>query len=245
MGARDRRLRVAAGTAALALLPLAGCGDGAGDAATSTASDSQSSAAVASQPPLSASPPSETELSPGWDASPDGPAPTPDAKLGDAALKALLRTRATASDGPEQCGPRDVRAQLVGFDAAAGHRYTSLVVRNTSDRTCRVDGIPGLGARGEWGHRFTLTVAPGIPISDHAGPVTLKPGTRASAALEWTGELAGSGAERASMLVVQLASGQVPVRVPARLTGLPAGASDSLDVGMLSTLRISPFEAGD
>lgn len=242
MGAGERRLRAAAGTAALALLPLAGCGGG--GAATSTASDPQP-AAVASTPPLSASPPSETELSPGWDQSPDGPSPTPDSALDDAALKALLRTRATASDGSGQCGAQDVRAQLVGFDAAAGHRYTSLVVRNTSHRTCRVDGIPGLGARGEWGHRFTLTVEPGVPVSDHAGPVALKPGMRASAALEWTGELAGSGAERASMLVVQLASGQVPVRVPARLTGLPAGASESLDVGMLSTLRISPFEAGD
>jgi len=229
---------------ALTLLPLAGCGDANSDAATSTAADPQSTT-TASQPPVTAGEPTETELPPGWDEKPDGPSPTPDGDLDDAALKALLRTRSTASDGPDHCGPQDVRAQLSGFDAAAGHRYTSLVVRNDSHRTCVVDGVPGLGARGEWGHRFTLTVQPGVPVSDHAGPVTLRPGARASAALEWTGELAGSGAERASMLVVQLASGQVPLRVPARLTGVPAGTSQSLDIGMLSTLRISPFEASD
>jgi len=225
----------------LAVAALAGCGD---TNVAVTAPDPSVTPST-STPPLSASPPSETELSPGWDQKPDGPAPTPDGDLDAAALKALLRTRSTAADGPDHCGPQDVRAQLVGFDAAAGHRYTSLMVRNDSQRTCVVDGIPGLGARGEWGHRFTLTVEPGVPVSDHAGPVTLRPGDRASAALEWTGELAGSGAERASMLVVQLASGQVPVRVPARLTQLPAGADDTLDVGMLSTVRISPFEASD
>lgn len=227
----------------LALAAFAGCGDA--NEAVSPPGPSLTASPPSSQPPLSASPPSETELSPGWDASPDGPSPTPDTKLDGAQLKALLRTRSTASGGSDRCGPQDVQAQLVGFDAASGHRYTSLMVHNTSRRTCVVDGIPGIGARGEWGHRFTLTVEPGIPISDHAGPVTLSPGARASAELEWTGELAGSGAERASMLVVQLASGQVPVRVPARLSDLPAGVSDALDVGMLSTIRISPFEAGD
>ena len=119
------------------------------------------------------------------------------------------------------------------------------MVRNVSHRTCVVEGIPGLGARGGWGHRFTLTVQPGTPISDHAGPATLAPGARATASLEWTGELAGHDAERVSMLVVQLAAGQVPVRVAARLTGLPDGVEQTLDLGMLSTVRISPFEASD
>jgi len=131
----------------------------------------------------------------------------------------------------------------VGFDAAAGHRYTSLVVRNVSHRTCIVEGIPGLGARGGWGHRFALTVKPGAPISDHVGPAKLAPGVRASASLEWTGELAGHDAERASLLVVQLAAGQTPIRVPARLAGLRAGVEQSLDIGMLTTISISPFEA--
>jgi hypothetical protein len=74
-----------------------------------------------------------------------------------------------------------------------------------------------------------------LPITPGAGPVSLDPGAEA-AVLEWTGELAASGAERASILVVQLAQGQGPIRVPA------VESSQSLDLGMLSTLKVSPFE---
>ena len=191
-------------------------------------------------PPLSAGAPSESELPPGWDESPDGPAPAADADLSDAELTALLRTRSSATDDHDSCGPAEVTARLSGIDAALGHRYTSLVVTNTSSRACIVEGVPGLGARGAWGHRLTLTVQRASP-SRSDRPVRLAPDAEARALVEWTGELAGHGAERASLLVVQLASGQVPVRVPARLTEVPAGA-DSLDVGMLTTIRLGPFE---
>lgn len=193
------------------------------------------------KPPLSAGPPSESELSPGWDESPDGPAPTADADLSDAALTALLRTRSSSTDGDESCGPAEVTARLSGVDAALGHRYTTLVVKNTSSRTCVVEGVPGLGARGEWGHRLTLTVERGTPASASAGRVRLVPGAEAQALVEWTGDLAGHDAERASLLVVQLASSQVPVRLPARVTDVPAGAG-GLDVGMHTTMRLGPFE---
>ncbi|WP_164477855.1 DUF4232 domain-containing protein [Nocardioides pantholopis] len=193
------------------------------------------------QPPLSAGPPSEEELSPGWDETPDGPPPTPDSDLPDAALRELLRSRASSADGARSCGPGDVAARLSGIDAALGHRYTTLVVRNTASRACIVEGVPGVGARGSWGHRFTLTVEPGTSVSGSTGPVHLDPGEEAQALVEWTGELAGHDAERASLLVVQLAAGQVPVRVPASITGVPEGEAD-LDVGMLTTLRVGPFE---
>jgi hypothetical protein len=68
----------------------------------------------------------------------------------------------------------------------------------------------------------------------------LEPGGEARALVEWTGDLAGHDAERASLFVVQLASGQVPVRVPARITGVPAGEG-GVDVGMFTTLRVGPF----
>jgi hypothetical protein len=207
-----------------------------------SAAPAQTTAPSPVQPPLSAGPPSESELSPGWDETPDGPSPTPDAALSDAALTRLLRTRASDADADGRCGPDDVSAVLSGFDVGLGHRYTSLVVTNTSSRTCTVAGFPGVGARGEWGHRFTLTVERGTSVSGSSGPVRLAAGDRAQATVEWTGELAGHDAERASLLVVQLASGQVPVRVPARLTDVPADRDPSLDVGMLSTLRVGPFE---
>lgn len=81
-----------------------------------------------------------------------------------------------------------------------------------------MEGVPGLGARGEWGHRFTLTVETGTSLSGSAGPVRLEPDAEARSLVEWTGELAGHGAERASLFVIQLASGQVPARGAARLT---------------------------
>jgi hypothetical protein len=74
--------------------------------------------------------------------------------------------------------------------------------------------------------------------------VRLVPGGEAQALVEWTGDLAGHDAERASLFVVQLASGQVPVPLPARIGGVPAGEGD-VDVGMFTTLRLGPFEHGD
>ena len=190
---------------------------------------------------MTAGAPSESELSPGWDETPDGPPPTPDADLPDAALTALLRTRGSLADGAESCGPAEVTARLSGVDAALGHRYTSLVVKNTSSRACVVDGVPGIGARGEWGHRLTLTVERDMSVSGATGPVRLVPGGEAQALVEWTGELAGHDAERVSLFVVQLASGQVPVLLPARITDVPAGEGD-VDIGMLTTMRLGPFE---
>ena len=217
-----------------ALLALSACGTG------ESVEPARQATLSPTQPPLTAGTPSESELSPGWDETPDGPAPTPDADLSDAALTALLRTRGSVADGDESCGPGDVTARLSGVDVALGHRYTSLVVTNTSSRACVVEGVPGVGARGDLGHRLTLTVERGAAVSGSSGPVRLAPGGEARALVEWTGDLAGHDAERASLLAVQLASGQVPVRVPARITDVPAGEGD-VDVGMFTTLRVGPF----
>lgn len=221
------------------VLAVSACG---ADPSAARGGAATASSAPTVAPPLTAGPPAESELPPGWDQAPDGPAPTPDGDLSDAALRKLLRTRASSVDGDDRCGPGDVSARLSGFDAGLGHRYTELVVTNRSSRRCVVEGVPGIGGRGAWGHRLTLTVERGTSTSGVTAPVRLAPGEEASAVLEWTGELAGHGAERASLLVVQLAAGQTPVRVPARMTDLPAGMDDVPDVGMLSTVRLGPFE---
>lgn len=209
---------------------------------TMTACTGDESAAPQSQPPLTAGAPEESELGSGWDEAPDGPPAKPDADLSDDELTQLLRTRASATDGAEMCTPTDVKALFSGFDMAAGHRYTTLVVTNTSSRNCVLDGVAGVGARGEWGKQFKLTVEPGRTVTGQpGGPVRLAPGAEAKSLVEWTGELPGNDAEVASLFVVQLAAGQVPLRVPAKLDGLPAG-EDHLDVGMLTTMRLGPFE---
>lgn len=221
-----------------AALPLSACG---ADVSATPGRADESTTPSPSQPPLSAGPPSESELAPGWDESPDGPAPTPDGDLSDRALTRLLRTRASSADGGARCGPADVTALLSGLDVALGHRFTSLVVTNASSHSCVVEGVPGFGARGDRGHRFTLTVERGTSVSGSEGPVRLAPGEQAQALLEWTGELAGHDAERASLLVVQLATGQVPVRAQTVISDVPAGQGNTLDLGMLTTVRLGPF----
>lgn len=191
-------------------------------------------------PPLTAGPPSEEDLAPGWDEPGDGPSPEPIERLSEDELRRLLRTRASVPTTADSCGSGEVEAALVGFDVALGHRYTSLKVRNTSEVPCEVEGVPGVGARGLWGSTFQLTVEPGLTNSTHRGPVTLAPGQEALATVEWTGALAGAEEERAATLVVQLAQGQVPLAVPALL---PPEAGP-VDIGMMTTLRVGPFVPG-
>lgn len=193
------------------------------------------------EPRGTTAPPGLDEASAGWDERPDGPSPTPDAQLDDAALTALLRTRASVRAGERSCRPDQVRLSLESFDAATGHRFTQVVVRNTSADTCVLEGIPGIGVRGEWGKRFVPEVRPDDGPTGGVRPsvVELAPKARAVAALEWTGALAGAQSEKASLLVVQLAGGQVPWPVPARI----GTSTEPLDIGMFTTLDVSPFVA--
>lgn len=216
-------------------LPLAACAEEAPDPVA------DASAPVA-EPSGTTAPPGLDEASAGWDERPDGASPTPDAQLDDAALTALLRTRASVPAGERSCRPDQVRLSLKSFDAAAGHRFTQIVVRNTSADACVLEGVPGIGVRGEWGKRFVPEVRPddGPTGGVRSSVVELAPRARAVAALEWTGALAGAGSEKASLLVVQLAGAQVPVPVPARITDSPG----PLDIGMFTTLDVSPFVAG-
>lgn len=178
------------------------------------------------------------EVSPGFDEQLDGPPPAKDDEVDGAALTALLRTRSSVA-GDGHCTRDEVFVALEGFDMSLGHRYSRIVVRNDSDRSCVVDGVPGIGVRGAWGSRFV----PEVRHTDRdvngelvtAEPVRLEPGERAAAGIEWTGDLAGAESEQASMLVVQLARGQVPVAVPAFAAGKP------VDIGQFTTIVLGPF----
>ncbi|WP_170219234.1 DUF4232 domain-containing protein [Nocardioides litoris] len=169
----------------------------------------------------------------------DGPQ-VPDDRLDDRRLLALLRTRAASAATPETCGRVDLRAGLEGLDAASGHRFTSLVVRNVSSRTCAVEGRPGVGGRGLSGRTLRLHVSEGLDSSGHRGPVDLAPGEEAASLVEWTGELAGAETDRVSMLVFQVARGQAPLTVPGRIAGDPAEA-EPIDIGPRSTVKVARF----
>lgn len=126
---------------------------------------------------------------------------------------------ATGPSKCDSCDADDVTYDLVGLDAAAGSRYSTLVVTNSSAGACSVSGYPGLGARGAWGHKFML-VTEQTPVAggpDTTPVITLAPGESAGTTLMWTGDLAARGTEPLAALVLQLAQGQ-----PARPVALTA-----------------------
>lgn len=156
--------------------------------------------------------------------------------------RALVRLPASEPGAAGACGPADVRAELRFDDAAAGHRYGTITLTGAADEPCRLQGYPGLGARGAWGHPFTPQVAqvpfgPGFQHGEEAMVATdlsLGPGRTAVVRLEWTGALGGAESEPLGDLVLQLQADQAPLRV--------AGADDAAsDIGAFSTLRVGPF----
>lgn len=186
-----------------------------------------------------------TRIEPPPDADrPDGPAPVPDRDLTAADLTGLIRQPASDPVDDRRCTPADVRLSLSGLDAAAGHRYAQLVAAAAGDRTCELRGWPGLGFRGAWGTAFPVIaeqVRPtigrvGVPVADPGVAVSLPPGGRAVADLEWTGALAGNRQERTSLIAVQFADGGAAAALP-----VPAGSQ--IDLGAETTVRIGPWGA--
>lgn len=224
-----RRSGWASGIAGLTL--LTGCQSSPEAPSAADPSNGESPAAGSPSDP-GGQPPEPTESS---------SAPTPDDQLTDRQLRALLETTASVRQAPGMCTAYHVEAQLMGNDAASGHRYSSLVVRNTSQRTCVVQETPGVGGRGTSGERLDLEVGKGTPEDSYPyqGPVRLGPGDAAWARIEWTGNLPGSGSERASLLVFQLAKGQVPVSVEARRAEDPPG--EYVDIGSGTTVKVGRF----
>ncbi|MET0820210.1 MAG: DUF4232 domain-containing protein [Aeromicrobium sp.] len=188
--------------------------------------------------------PSEGVLTPGFDQEPDGER-VPDASLSPADITGLLRIEATSRAGRDTCTGEQLSTVIDNLDAAAGHRYGRLLLTNTSDRPCSIEGYPGIGARGAWGNTLQLAAEQREPRDGVVTPgqVMLAPGDEAVADLEWTGELAGAESEKASMIAVQLGRGQDAFGIPAVAavaadSGAQSGDSVPLDIGMLTTVRI-------
>ena len=91
-------------------------------------------------------------------------------------------TASTASG--TRCRAGDLSAALIARDSAAGNRYATLVLTNTSRRTCTVFGYGGLQLADASRHPI-----PTIQRRDPMHPpslIRLEPGIKASALLHWS-----------------------------------------------------------
>lgn len=229
-------------------LVLAGCSSDAVDSVVSSFSS------------ISVSPNSQIEPSAGWNQAPDSSV-TPDSELSVSDVDGILRLTATdpSASVADACTGDQLEFALGPADAAAGHRYSSLVATNVSSASCSLVGSPGIGVRGEWGNTFLLDASHrnidpnSTPSSGDVVVVTLGAGESAAADLEWTGSLRGAEDEPLSTFVVQLTSDQHAILfAPPDADDVASGSSDAatsaddgvaltrdtVDIGMFTTVRV-------
>ncbi|MFB9796560.1 DUF4232 domain-containing protein [Arthrobacter citreus] len=105
---------------------------------------------------------------------------------------------------PGWCTGNEVLSTIGGWDAATGHRGARIVIQNTGDRTCTLQGYPDLAFEDTEGWAMGITAVHGgsFMTQDTAGgPVSLGPGQAASADIGWNGT-AGAGMSRVGTLLV-------------------------------------------
>ncbi|WP_067455913.1 DUF4232 domain-containing protein [Actinomadura macra] len=100
---------------------------------------------------------------------------TPGASQGGAGTGPATNPRAL------RCTTPMLKASLTDYDAGAGQRYLTLVLTNTSSRSCTTGGWSGLAQAGANGAIRTQVVREGT-----AHTITLSPGGSAYEKLHWT-----------------------------------------------------------
>jgi hypothetical protein len=93
------------------------------------------------------------------------------------------RAAAAAVHKPPRCRTSQLSAQLVAGSPGAGQRYATLVLTNTSRRTCRVFGYEGMQLLDGAGHNVPTNVVRVAKSKRHR--VVVAPSGAASAALHW------------------------------------------------------------
>jgi len=167
---------------------LAALAVGAALTATGCTADSGSSSAA----PVSAEHKASRTASPSPDAPETSPSVAPQATTAQGADgtdaagsgKQNPGKRGSGKAGTPWCATDAVSTSLRPGQPAAGNRYATLVLRNTSGAACRTQGYPGLQLTGKSGREIPTDV-----VRDHSRApqlVTLAPGDRASARLHWT-----------------------------------------------------------
>lgn len=222
----------------MAALLMAGC---AADDDAETAEPEESSSPSASVIlPSEIGQATEAEIGQDWMAGPDINTPE-EHELSDEERLEHIRLGATHPHIAETCAAEELSAQVHYSDAAMGTRGGSILLRNDAEQDCTLQGHPGIGARGEYGHLSHNEISQTV-TAEEPSFVRLGPGEIAVVPLIWTGELAGAESEWVETLYVQLAQDQVPVVADVD-KDLVVNAEDAApDIGMTTRIRVEPFE---
>lgn len=189
---------------------------------------------------------------------PDSDAPIPLAELDQEQVNSIIQVGARGENRSDYCAAKDLRFRLGSFDAAAGSRFSQLVVVNDSNSTCLLAPIPGIGILGSEGSRLKAEVTQTerdlnyepVPLE----PLELAPKNTAWADLKWSGTLAGAETDHATALAIQVSpDADAALFIPPgenagwhpRLTQGEAydwGEDPFFDMGSGTTLQISPWQ---
>jgi hypothetical protein len=139
---------------------------------------------------------------------------------------------------PGWCTGDEVLSTVGGWDAATGHRGARIIIQNTGDRTCILQGYPDLAFEDTDGWAMGITAVHGgsFMTEDTAGgPVSLAPGQAASADIGWNGT-SGAGMSRVGTLLVAPFAGTLRQELEADI--------DLTEPGFLTVTRWAPVAAG-
>ncbi|WP_342024951.1 DUF4232 domain-containing protein [Arthrobacter citreus] len=139
---------------------------------------------------------------------------------------------------PGWCTGDEVLSTVGGWDAATGHRGARIIIQNTGDRTCILQGYPDLAFEDTDGWAMGITAVHGgsfMTEDTTGGPISLAPGQAASADIGWNGT-SGAGMSRVGTLLVAPFAGTLRQELEADI--------DLTEPGFLTVTRWAPAAAG-
>ncbi|MCK9795260.1 DUF4232 domain-containing protein [Isoptericola sp. 4D.3] len=144
--------------------------------------------------------------------------------------------------GALACAVEDLELSLSTPDAAAGSRYLAVLARNSSDRPCALEGVPGLVFRGADGEpQHDVTVGPSAP-GVVPGRVVVPPGERAMATVQWPAMSTTNDPDVTTVVDVVAVPGGDPVPLtPAFPDDAPGDTPAGLDVLDGAEVRVGPW----
>lgn len=111
-----------------------------------------------------------------------------------AAVGALAVVPASAGAATPRCHTADLSAKVGSVDPGAGQRNATLTLTNHSGHVCRTQGYVGLQLTTSGGGKVPTSTVRSGPA---APPVTLRPGAKAVATMQWTVIATGSEPDNA------------------------------------------------